>query len=208
MKKVIFLILASSLLALFCIGCSSKDSDNPGEVATKFLNALQGQHYDEAKSYYAEDMDNMPNFRNKIESISPLVATELFDKLADFSYTIDHVQINANDKNKATITVSFDCYDLGNAFETTILDYLKTDLEMTYSGGKNEDIVKAAEDTIIKDIQNSQKNYTETAYLYLTKGNDGWKVDSLSTNTPILNILSGNLIYTIENLSDTLDNNK
>ena len=197
-------ILLCFMLALFCIGCSSENSDNPGEVATKFLNALQSAHYDEAKTYYAENMDNMPNFRNKIESISPLVASELFDKLSDFSYTIHQVQINANDKNKATITVSFDCYDLGNAFEATILDYLKTDLEMTYSGGKNEDIIKAAEETIVKEIQNSNKNYTETAYLYLTKENHTWKVDSLSNNKPILNVLSGNLIYTIENLSNTL----
>lgn len=205
MKKKSLLIFISILL-IFCLtSCSKQETENPGETVVNFLNALQQQNYASAKAYYSENLDNLPNFRNKIEAISPAVANELFNKLADFSYTIKKVEIDPNDKNKASVTVSLQCYDLGSAFQNIILDYLKTDLEMTFDGAKDEEIIQKAEETILADISKSEKNFRQAIIIALTKEDDVWKLDKISENRELLNALSGNIINTIEEINNDIN---
>ena len=205
MKKKSLLIFISILL-IFCLtSCSKQETENPGETVVNFLNALQQQNYASAKAYYSENLDNLPNFRNKIEAISPAVANELFNKLADFSYTIKKVEIDPNDKNKASVTVSLQCYDLGSAFQNIILDYLKTDLEMTFDGAKDEEIIQKAEETILADISKSEKNFRQAIIIALTKEDDVWKLDKISENRELLNALSSNIINTIEEINNDIN---
>ncbi len=203
MKKKYLLIF---ILLIFCLtSCSKQETENPGETVVNFLKALQQQNYASAKAYYSENLDNLPNFKNKIEAISPAVANELFNKLADFSYTIKKVEIDPNDKNKASVTVSLQCYDLGSAFQNIILDYLKTDLEMTFDGAKDEEIIQKAEETILADISKSEKNFRQAIIIALTKEDDVWKLDKISENRELLNALSGNIINTIEEINNDIN---
>lgn len=206
MKKILFSIFYLSLLALFLISCgSNKSTDTPDQVVSNFLEALQQQNYASAKAYYAEDLDNMAQFRNQIEDISPGVANKLFEKMADFSFTIHNVTIDPNDSNKATVSATIDAYDLGKSFESTVLEYIKTDLEMTFDGAKSEDIIKQAEEVIVKDIESSEKTFSTDVTIPLTKDNDTWKLDKISDNTAFLNALSGNIIDTINQLSEIVN---
>lgn len=208
MKKK-YLLIFTSILLIFCLtSCSKQETQNPGETVVNFLNALQQQNYASAKAYYSENLDNLPNFKNKIEAISPSVANELFNKLADFSYTIKKVEIDPNDKNTASVTVSLQCYDLGDAFENIILDYLKTDLEMTFDGAKDEEIIQKAEETILADISKSEKTFRRTIIIALTKEEDTWKLDKISENRELLNALSGNIINTIEEINTEINTGK
>ncbi|ADZ82508.1 DUF4878 domain-containing protein [Cellulosilyticum lentocellum] len=203
MKKKYLLIF---ILLIFCLtSCSKQETEKPGETVVNFLNALQQQNYASAKAYYSENLDNLPNFKNKIEAISPAVANELFNKLADFSYTIKKVEIDPNDKNKASVTVSLQCYDLGSAFQNIILDYLKTDLEMTFDGAKDEEIIQKAEETILADISKSEKTFRQAIMIALTKEDDVWKLDKISENRELLNALSGNIINTIEEINNDIN---
>lgn len=205
MKKKYLLILLT-VLFIFCLtACSKTETENPGETVVSFLNALQQQNYASAKAYYTENLDNLPNFRNKIEAISPAVATELFNKLADFSYTTRKVEIDPNDKDKAEVTISIQCYDLSDVFENIILDYLKTDLEMTFDGAKDEEITQKAEETILKDISNSEKDFRRTITIHLTKTDDAWKLTKLSENKELLNALSGNIMEAIEEIDQEIN---
>ena len=205
MKKKYLLILLT-VLFIFCLtACSKTETENPGETVVSFLNALQQQNYASAKAYYTENLDNLPNFRNKIEAISPAVATELFNKLADFSYTTRKVEIDPNDKDKAEVTISIQCYDLSDVFENIILDYLKTDLEMTFDGAKDEEITQKAEETILKDISNSEKDFRRTITIHLTKADDAWKLTKLSENKELLNALSGNIMEAIEEIDQEIN---
>ena len=206
-KKCLLLLFA--LLFIFCLtACSKTETENPGETVVSFLNALQQQNYTAAKAYYTENLDNLPNFRNKIETISPRVATELFNKLADFSYTVKKVEIDANDKNKALVTIGIQCYDLGDVFKNIMLDYLKTDLEMTFDGAKDEELTNKAEEIILDEISNSEKDFRRTIIVHLTKIDDVWKLDKISKNKDLLNALSGNVIEAIEEINQEIDTSK
>lgn len=208
MKKSFVSIIFLSLLIMLFVSCSHTQSqvDTPDIVASNFLQALQQQNYASAKTYYAENLDNMANFRNQIEEISPSVANKLFSKMSDFSYTINEVTINPDDSTKANVAATITAYDLGKAFESTVLDYIKTDLEMTFDGATSDDVIKQAEEVIVKDIESSEKTFVSDVTIALTKENDTWKIDKISDNPALLNALSGNIIDTINQLSASLEN--
>lgn len=208
MKKSFISIVFLSLLIMLFVSCNQNQSqvDSPDTVVSNFLQAVQQQNYASAKTYYAENLDNMANFRNQIEEISPSVANKLFSKMSDFSYTVHEVTIDPNDSTKASVAVTITAHDLGKAFESTVLDYIKTDLEMTFDGSTSDDIIKQAEEVIVKDIESSEKTFVSDAIITLTKENDTWKLDKISDNTTLINALSGNIINTIDQLSAQLQN--
>lgn len=221
MKKTLFSIFYISLLALLLIGCNSNNNSNnnpnsimnhithtestPNEAVSNFLEAAKQQNYAHAKTYYSENLDNMSQFKNQVEEISPTVANKFFDKISDFSYEIHDTSISSDDPNKATVTATIQAYDLGKSFEATVLDYIKTDLEMTFDGAKNDEIIKQVEETLVKDIESSEKTFTTDVTISLTKENDTWKLNKISDNPSLLNALSGNIIATIDKLLNHLN---
>lgn len=222
MKKTFFSIFYMSLLALLLIGCNSNSNNNsnspnsimnnithnestPNQAVSDFLDAAKQQNYAHAKTYYSENLDNMAQFKNQVEDISPTVANKFFDKISDFSYEIHDTSISSDDPNKATVTATIQAYDLGKSFEATVLDYIKTDLEMTFDGAKNDEIIKQVEETLVKDIESSEKTFRTDVTISLSKENDTWKLDKISDNPALLNALSGNIIATIDKLSNHLN---
>lgn len=206
MKRLFISIVFLSLLIMLFVSCTQNQSqvDSPDTVVSNFLKALQQQNYASAKTYYAENLDNMANFRNQIEEISPSVANKLFSKMADFSYTVKEVTINPDDPTKANVAVTIKAHDLGKAFESTVLDYLKTDITMTFDGATSDDVIKKAEEVIVKDIESSEQTFVSDVTVSLTKEGDTWKLDKISDNPDLLNALSGNIIDTINQLSASL----
>lgn len=202
MKKSFFYLLSLifSLFILCSCSLSTSDQNTPEDVINSFMKALQHQDYSSTETYYAENMDNMANFRNQVEVISPHVATELFNKMSDFTYVINDVTTDSSDSTKAIANVTITAYDLGNTFEETVLDYIKSDIEMTFDGAKSEDIVKSIEDTLVNDIKTTEQTFDTTVDIHLTNKDDSWKVDKISDNPKLLNALSGNIINTINSL--------
>ena len=133
-------------------------------------------------------------------------AVRLFSKVADFSYTIEDYMISKEDPSKATVYVTMNYYDVGKAFETTLVDYVKNDLEMTFDGKNDDDIIKKADAIISENIKSSQKITTNRIPVQLTLEKDTWKLEKIIDNPDFLNALSGNLLYTLESLETTLEN--
>ncbi len=197
MKKLRYIILLTFMIFTIS-GCNSPEQDNPGEVAVGFLNAMMSQDYTHAKSYYTENLDNLPNFRNKIEAISPLVANEIFDKMADFNYTTKNVSLDSNNPDKAYVTISIQSYDFKDLYKTIFTDYIKTDLEMTFDGASDDEITKEAEDKLLSLINSASRDYYKTVVISLSKTDNTWKIDKISENKELLDALSGNIISAIE----------
>ena len=102
----------------------------------------------------------MADFHNQIESISPTVTNKLFSKLTDFTYTIEGSSISPDDSSKATVYVSMEYYDVGKAFETTMLEYIKNEITMTYDGKNDDDIEKKADIRLTKEPGKISDNIT------------------------------------------------
>ena len=198
MKKSHFIILSIIIMIFTIPGCNEPEGDNPGEVVVNFLNAVMAEDYAKAKSYYIENLDSVPTFRNKLEDISPTVANELFHKISDFNYTTKKVTLDPNDSNKAYVTISMQYYDLTTVYTKIFTDYLKTDIEMTLDGSSDEEITKETEDTLLSSLNSCPLGYYKTIVLSLSKTDKVWKLDRISENKEFLDALSGNIISAIE----------
>lgn len=209
MKKFKFHLILVILSMFILSSCNQNSSSTitPKETTEQFLQSLQKQDYQGAKAYYEATFENMANFRNQIETLSPQIANELFNKLADFTYTINNTSIDSADSNKAYVNITITSYDLGKAFEKMLLDYTKTDLSMTFDGAKDEDITKEAEKLITDQIKNTTSTFSTTTDIELSKESDTWKIVKISNNPVLLNALSGNIISTIDTLSTQLEEN-
>lgn len=219
MKKSLVLILFASLLIFSFIGCNKNQNSNqnqaqnqsqtantPEQAVSDFLTAMQHEKYSGATKYYKENLDNMANFRNQVETISPAIANKLFSKLADFTYTIEESVSSQEDSSKATVYVTMDYYDVGQAFETALLDYIKNDISMTYDGKTSDDIIKKADETVTETINSSKKTTINRVPILLTLDDDTWKVEKMSQNTELLNVLTGNILETINKVTASTQN--
>lgn len=226
MKKLFTCILISSLLLSLFTGCNqtqknsqnqtqsesqnnaqstpSQATNSPEKAVSDFLKDLQHEDFSSAKANYVENLDNMANFRNQIESISPSTATQFFSKLADFTYTVESTQPDSQDSSKATVYLTMTYYDVGKAFETTILDYIRTEISMTYDGKNDEDIMTKADEIVAEDIKSSTQVTTKHVPVSVVLEDTKWKVEKMSKNPELLNVLSGNIMGTISELTLTL----
>lgn len=172
-------------------------SKTPAEVVNKFLTNLQHQKYTGNSATYKENLDNMADFKNQIETISPTVATALFDKLSSFTYTIDDVIFDENDDTKATVLVTMNYYDVGSRFDEALLSYIASNFEMTYDGSKEQEIIENAEKNILPLLEDAQQVSARSIPITLTREGDTWKINKMSDNPLLLNILTGNILNEI-----------
>lgn len=232
MKKIFRFIVLSSLFLVILTGCNQTSSNaqpqdqnqiqnqiqsnsesnahatnSPKQAVSDFLNDLQNEKYTGVKSNYVENLDNMAHFRNQIESISPSTANSFFSKLADFTYTVESSTIDENNPNKALVYLTMDYYDVGKAFETTILDYIRTEISMTYDGKNDDDIVRKIDEIVSTNIKSSTQVTTKHIPVSVTLEKNTWKVEKMSKNPELLNVLSGNIMDTINNLTLLLQKN-
>lgn len=219
-KLLVILIICQSLFLL--TGCVSNSNPNssqtqtnntsidttPEEAMEGLLKALQQQNFSKAKQFYVENFDNMANFRNQLEDISPTVANQFFSKLADFTYTIETTSIDSNNPSQATAYISMTYHDIGKAFEITLLEYTKNNISMTYDGKKDDDISKIADTIVTEALDKSSKTTLSHIPVSLTLEDTNWKVGKMSESPELLNALSGNLLNTIDKLSTTINNTK
>ena len=220
-KLLVILIICQSLFLLN--GCTSNSNPNnsqnqtenmasidttPEEAIEGLLKALQKQNFSKAKQYYVENFDNMANFRNQLENISPTVANQFFSKLADFTYTVERTTIDSNTPSQATAYVTMTYHDIGNAFEVTLLEYTRNNISMTYDGKKDDDISKKADTIVTEALNQSSKTTLSQIPVSLTLEDTNWKVSKMSESPELLNALSGNLLNTIDKLSTTINTPK
>ena len=99
-------------------------------------------------------------------------------------------------------------YDVGKAFETTLLEYMKNDISMTYDGKKDDDISKKADEIITEVLDKSSKETLSHIPVSLVLEDSNWKVTKISENPELLNALTGNIVKTIEKLITTIHNTK
>lgn len=224
MKRLLIVLMICQLI-LITTGCNINQVQHNAESQSKnekqisadtlpekaidgLLKALQHQDFSGAKKYYVENFDNMANVHNQLEDISPAAANQFFSKLADFTYSIESTFIDSNSPSQATAYVTIDYYDVGKTFETTLLEYIKNDISMTYDGKKDDDIRKQADEIITEVLDKSSKETLSHIPVSLVLKDSSWKVTKLSENPELLNALTGNILTAIEKLTVTINANK
>ena len=75
---------------------------------------------------------------------------------------------------------------------------------MTFNGAKDDEITQQAETVIIDNLSQSKQDFNRTVPITLTLEDNVWKVDKLDNNPDLMNALSGNILYTIRDMMNSI----
>lgn len=203
MKRRIVSIITAMLLCLGCVVTfTSCGGPSPTETAESFLEAVKTQDKDTLKSVYAggDELDfsgtSLLGSSSDSSSLSNDVIKKFKKKLLDFDYEVTDENIK---DDKATVKVKLTTYAFGEAMTNLYTEMWENIWTLSAMSDKESD-------TYIENIFSKQlgkleeKSYSSTVKLKLTKGDDGWTVDKISSDGDFMNGLSGNLIKTIDSL--------
>lgn len=208
----------AAALATGCMlaGCSSQPS--PSQVTTSFLEAVKAVDTEKMAASYSGEAVEASDFNSlmktagnegKDEAESSGDGAEwteeqvevlqgLVDKARDFDYEIVSEKV---DGDKAEVEVKLASYEIGDAIDNAISDFMSKALMYAFSENASEEkmqnlLVKAI-DSEVRDLE--EKKYEKTVTFNLSKGDDGWKVDVLEGDQ--LDAMFGGLYSSLEDLS-------
>ncbi len=183
MKKLLSLI-AVLIMALSLCACGTP---SPSETVDTFLTAVKAQDSDSLKSVYGEDF----SFVGATDYAEGDLETLLIEKLTAFDYEITGEKI---DGDKATVTVEFTTYPIGEALKDSMEDYLTEAFTLAFTGASDEQIQELFFSIFEEELTElTEKDYNGTADITLTQTDDGWEIDTIPEEGEFLNVLFGGL---------------
>lgn len=206
MKKLFVALAAAMVLAMGClmVGCSE---ESPSDVTKTYLDALKSQDSD-AFSKASTDGSANPLSQGSLMSVDTSKMTEkqkkvmdeMTEKMLDFDYAIGDEAIN---DDKATVKVKLTTYKIGDALSSAIEDYIPKAMAQALSGKTDEDAMTDLLMDCFSDQLSSlkDKGYEKTITFNLTKGDDGWTIDTLTEDQ--IDALSGGVVEAGKKLSST-----
>ena len=213
MRKRIIAILMCVLCAVMFTGCGGP---SPTEVTTNFLDAVKYENTETIKTVYAgktldllnstiaDDVKTDDDSESKDESKEEkALFKSVKAKILDFDYEIGEEKIK---DDKATVEVTIKTYNLGNALTESFGSYMSQAIALAFSDTSDEDMTKLFISILQSKIDAcSDKNYSKTVKVPLTKTDDGWKIDKIKDDSDLMNALSGGLVDAADTLSDAYD---
>lgn len=210
-------VMAALATGCMLAGCSSQPS--PSQVTSSFLEAVKTCDTEQMAASYSGEAVEASDFDSLMEAASSEdrdeaaessedgakwtdeqkeVLQSLVDKARDFDYEIVGETV---DGDKAAVEVKLAAYEIGDAVENAISDFMSKALMYAFSENASEEkmqnlLVKAI-DSEVRNLE--EKKYEKTVTFNLSKGEGGWKVDVLEGEQ--LDAMFGGLYGSLEDLS-------
>lgn len=203
MKKLIAAL--SLMLVLVLTSCSTP---SPTSVTTSFLDGVKKQDSEIIASVYADGKDFGLSSKELSENMEDDAtgddifadySEEFTTKLLDFDYEITDEVIEGD---KATVNVNITTYSFGSELSAFFNEYITEGLMLAFEDNSEEKL-EALEKTLMqKMIDNlSEKSYTGSAKLSLSKTDKGWIVDEIDDDSEFMDVITGGTITAVNNLN-------
>lgn len=200
-KKVISAIMITLLAFVFC-ACGSASEATPSDVAGDFLEAVKAQDTTAIEKVYAGEGFDMTKSTDTSDLPEGL-AEQLTEKMFGFDYEIGEEAI---DGESATVEVTIKTYDIGDAFEDFMGEYVSQALDLAMSGADEEKLTEVAMEIFAEKFDElSDKDYSATVKLPLEKTEDGWKVSQIDDDSDFLNALTGGMLDAVKKISESFE---
>jgi hypothetical protein len=176
-SKVLLAILMLTIMvsSLALVACGKTVS--PSDIATAELKAFQTEDVDElAKAVAAGDDITFPD--------------EFLKQLQEFTYKIDGEKI---DGNKAVVNVTISTFDLGAAYNTSIVQVVKDYYTAALAGtaGTEEELTQDIFNAFFEAAKSTSKDYTKTVDVTLDKTDGVWAFNDTENGDLIAAIWGG-----------------
>jgi major membrane immunogen (membrane-anchored lipoprotein) len=170
---ILMVVIMVSSLALSACGKTA----SPSDITTAELKAFQTEDTAElAKAVVAGDDVTFPD--------------EFLKQLQEFTYKIDSEKV---DGDKAVVSVTISTYDLGTAYNTSIVQVVKDYYTAALAGtaGTEEELTQDMFNAFFEAAKSTEKNYTKTVDVTLDKTDDGWTFNETENGDLIAAIWGG-----------------
>lgn len=204
-----FLVALLATCALVLSGCSSL---SPTQVTQKFLDAVKAEDMNNVGDSYAGDSSEVMSLDENIvldesslsaedaEKVKSMVNDNLLPKLREFDYELSNEVINGD---KATVDAKITTYAVGDAFSSSISDFLDQAIALAFSGATEDDLTSLFITTFDSKISAMPKTYTSTVTIPLSKVDGKWEVDAIDSNSELLDAILGGLVSSVESTAST-----
>lgn len=211
MRKLIKIVSAAALSVCLMLSFCACGIPGPTETADTFLSAVKTQDQETVNSVYAgkafDILDSMEQDEDADAedggSIDSLIEKQMKDKMLDFDYTLSNEKIN---DTKATVDVEFKTYEFGKAMTNTMAKYIEEALPLAFSGASDETLEKIMNDAFKEEFGAlKDKSYTAKTTINLVQKDGEWKVSEIDDDSDIMNAISGNLVNSIKEINESLE---
>lgn len=188
--------MVSALVFSACMLCACSSQPSPSDVTASFLDAMKAcDHETIEKTYSGADVsavDIAALLSMAAETSEKADAAdgewsedqmEVFDSLVAKANEFDYEILGETvDEGAAKVEVKLSAYEIGDALDDAVANYISKAFVLAFSEGSNEEKMQrvfiSELDSAVRGL--TEKNYVKTIELSLTKTDDGWKVDELS----------------------------
>ena len=207
MKKILAILL-SLCMAISLAGCGGAES--PSKVTDRFFKAIKDKDVETISKLYEGDDIDLSEIGEELSDLSDEdtslmdkeVQSRLIDMMFDFDYEIGDEEI---DGDNAVVKVKMTSYALGDVMSAFYTDFMAWALENLFSNVSEAETTEKASEILIEKLDEAEKTYTEEIEVKLVKKDNEWIVSEDTDVTGLLNVMTGNLAGTIENIANALD---
>lgn len=211
MKKNVVAVLSAFACLFALAACATVPT--PSNAVSQTLDAIKAQDLQKLEKVYAGDTSSMDmsGFTMNISGMDVNSITEgnedltknLINALTSFEYTLGKEEIT---DNTASVEVSVKTYDVGTVFKNSMTNYLTDYFKVLLTGTtpSQEETTQMFLEKFSEEMSaQTEKTYTGTTTISLTKDGNEWKVDELSQET--VDILTGGSLTSLEDFAESLD---
>lgn len=191
-----------AVIALLLVGCTT---NSPKTAVETVLKQLKQDPTGLSEQYFTSDgitvYDNaIANFGMKInpeedeDGYAQKMADVMNATIKDFTYTIDKVQ---EDKDQATVTVTFTTHPVGKAFVTALTEAFQY-FFANQSGATTELMNEKLLEIVTKQFTDSKRDMVTTVDVKLVKIENEWKI-VLVAQDPFFDAWLGGMYTEVKN---------
>lgn len=168
---------------------------SPSNTVDKFLSAVKESDKESIAKVYQGD-DSILSFDGVDDSDGTVISfkdvyEDIADMLHDFDYTIEEESV---EDDKATVKVTITTYALGDAYINAYGNCVGELFSLAFRNASDEELTSVFMSEFQKEVEKTEKNYTKTVDVNLTKVDGKWMLDKLNEDSDLYDMLQGGMI--------------
>lgn len=201
------LVLLLTVSMVFVFSACGAGSGGPSKAAKTFLKSLKNQDSENMAAVYLGKEPAMGYFGEK--ALASMDANDLFmsaiiekfmDVICSFDYNVSNERINGD---TAMVDVTMETVNMGAIVENSLIEFMPELFAAALTGDAAGAVDSFTE--IFKENVKNTEPYVGTATLSLTLVDGEWMVDEIDSNEAFMNLLTGNLLGTLEDINNMLN---
>lgn len=200
MKKLLQTCIVSLIIISGLSACAAKVK--PEETVVTFLDAFKEKAIIDYPSLFDGDVSTMTQDPFKTEETPTEISDKMMEMILSYEYEILETTI-AEDGLSAIVKVQFTTVNIGQVFQTFMLQYIAKAFELAFSGATEAQMNQLGVDLFLEAANGASKDKLTTVEVQMVKKDKVWLIKAGEDNMALFDGLMGGLITTMKAMTPT-----